>query len=410
MNSFGSGDSSEALDTTSAQNDDTIQSSAPEDKSDESHDALKASADEEYPMPGLLLSIREEHGATPIAEYEVLTDVDGKLSAAIEVASDSDIVVQSKQNWIAKLAISGAAADFARERKLTLQAEAMIDIIGACRDHGDHGYMVRFNYRNKNQPDIDTVVPLTALDPRLYRNTEITEDDLALNSIIYENGEPTLPHSTYVANGLGQKFNLGESSFTVPYDRSLGTLTWSFIGQSLKVDASAPICSEERRLTCTKLSEHAKKSVFKALRLSASVTLKLAARFWRKGKSPYLKSIASAVRSTRAALAALKGMYTCPAGASIKTVCAQKRFPYEKFEQLHARIFKVESSVKAALFRKLNRVRTKKFSSILRSVMPDRIISCPASVSLLGGHGATSTPGTSPISARPAKQLPSERD
>jgi hypothetical protein len=331
----------------------------------------------ETPIPGLLVDVREERRATPIANYEVLTDTDGRLAAAIEVASDSDVIIQSKQENIAKFSVSGSAAEFKATRNLTIYAEPMIEIVGACRIQDGDGAAIRFNYRNRNDSTDTVEVPITVLHPRLYRSDETNTDDLILNQLAYENGRPVIPSISDIINDHSQRFASGEASFTVQYDPSLGALTWRFIGQSFNADDTAPLCTNPLPTSCYPLPESVKQDVFKGLRMSASATLKLASRYWRKGRSPYLKSVERTIRSARESLSLLNGLYVCPERETLQHNCTHARFPFERFEQIHSDMFAVNSNLKRPLFTKLNKATFTRFSKLLRSTVPGPLVRCP---------------------------------
>jgi hypothetical protein len=330
----------------------------------------------ETPIPGLLVDVREERKATPIANYEVLTDTDGRLAAAIEVASDSDVIIQSKQDNIAKFSVSGSAAEFAATRNLTIYAEPMIEIVGACRIQDGAGTAIRFNYLNKNVSTDPVAVPITLLHPRLYRSDETTTDDLILNQLTYKTGRAVLPSQSDIVDDNSQRFASGEASFTVQYDPSLGALTWAFIGQSFDVEESAPLCTNSPPPLCYPLPHNVKQLVFSGMHASASATLKLASRYWRKGRSPYLKSVAKTIRNTRSALSLLDALKVCPERATLQHNCAHTRFPFEQFEQIHSTIFSVDSNFKRPLFTRLNRATSNRFRQLLRSIAPTGLVRC----------------------------------
>ncbi len=328
------------------------------------------------PVPGLPVLVREENEGTPLATYEVLTDIDGKLSASIEVASNSDIVVESGDEALAKFSISGAASEFSTERRIEVEALPMLEATGACRITEGDDEFIRFIYRNINESQSPVHVPVTALDPRLYRQAEISSDDLALNHIGYDTGDVALPENVDVLSGEAQVFEPGESSFEVRYNPSLGGLTWTFIGQQIRVDTSTPQCLNEGTAQCGKISDEMISQIWTQVRATVTATLRLASKSWKKGPSPYLKSAARTLRETRATLAKLKNLYSCPAQVSVKFGCRRVRFPTDELMKSHANLFRVKSKIRRAAFRKINSIYGTRFNRFLSTTFPREVVSC----------------------------------
>jgi hypothetical protein len=335
-----------------------------------------AASSAETPIPGLLVEVREEYNATPLATYQVLTDVDGRLSAEIEVGSSSDIVIESKQNWIARVAVAGPASEFAVEKQAVVRATPMIEAVGACRLRTETDEVVKFTYRNLNQDQSGVFVPITTLEPLLFRRDDIAADDLLLNHIGYSNGNPVLPDARGGTFNRSQKFEPGEQGFTVPYNPALGPLAWVFVGQQVRVDASTAVCTEERTQSCERVSEALLQRIISETRDTITALLKLEARKRAKGTSPFIKSSARSLRSMRSAVTMLGRLHVCPTGIMPQATCTRMRFPYEQLAAIHANIFKIKAEPTGSTHQRLRRAWIKRFGVFIRSSFPDEVVQC----------------------------------
>jgi hypothetical protein len=214
---------------------------------------------------------------------------------------------------------------------------------------------VQFKYSNANDAGTNTLVPITGLDPELYRTPETVDDDLLLNSIRSSDGE-IIADTSYRApapNETSQLFASGENQFVVPYDTSAGPLTWSFIGSETVVE-----------------------QLVVELRNSVSNTLKAAARWMRIGKSPYLHTGAQAIRRIRSEAAGLTGAYICPQGAALPSSCRVTKFPIDELARIHASIFSKPSPVRPKVFAALAKSYNTRYRRFLNRTFPREIVIC----------------------------------
>jgi hypothetical protein len=320
--------------------------------------------------------VREEFGSTPRATYEVLTDVDGHLSAAIEVASDSDIVIESKDQSIAQLSLAGAASEFAIGAQAVVQATPMIEAVGACRISDGAEEFVRFTYNNLNDSQDSVFVPLTILDPTLSRREDTLLDDLLLNYTGYEDGNHTLPYTPDEDPQPYQRFEPGQQSFLVRYYPSLGAVTWKFIGSSIRADGTTPLCLEEGLQSCSRISDDLVSKIMQEARQSVTGLLKLAAKSRKKGRVAYLKSCATALRGIRDTLAELQELYACPVDARLRANCSRRQFPHAQLKRMHAGIFQVKAGDHKKAFSRLRQAHTKRFESFLAGAFPHEVVKC----------------------------------
>jgi hypothetical protein len=342
-----------------------------------SPDVVTAS-ENQTPIPGLRVEVLEESLTTPIAIYEVITDRDGRPLSAIEVDSSSDIVIQSKDETIAKFAAAGPASEFANTLSPAIVATPMVNQGLACRTVVEGTPVVQFKYSNSNNTTINALVPITGLNPDLYRTPGTTEDDLLLNSI--RNGDnEIIPDATYrgtAPNETSQLFTPGEGSFTVPYDAAFGPLTWRFIGAETIVDGSTALCQEEGTVRCELVSAQLIERLVTELRGTVSGTLKTAARFMKLGKSPYLRTSARAIRTMKAQAASLLGSYICPQGATLPNSCRRIKFPVEDLFKTHAGIFSEPSPIKPNVFTRIQRSYNTRYRRFLNRTFPSEIVVC----------------------------------
>ncbi|MFN4895427.1 MAG: hypothetical protein ACK5GN_14005 [Pseudomonadota bacterium] len=330
------------------------------------------------PIPGLRVEVMAELQSTPIAVYEVRTDKDGRPLSTIEVDSASDIVISSLDEQIAKFAASGPASEFAAPLAPAIVATPMIEPAGVCRTQIEGTPVVQFKYSNANDAGTNTLVPITGLDPELYRTPETVDDDLLLNSIRSSDGE-IIADTSYRApapNETSQLFASGENQFVVPYDTSAGPLTWSFIGSETVVDGSTALCKDEGVIRCEVLPSQLVEQLVVELRNSVSNTLKAAARWMRIGKSPYLHTGAQAIRRIRSEAAGLTGAYICPQGAALPSSCRVTKFPIDELARIHASIFSKPSPVRPKVFAALAKSYNTRYRRFLNRTFPREIVIC----------------------------------
>lgn len=316
---------------------------------------------------------------TPIAMFEVITDRDGRPISAVEVVSSSDVVIQSKDETIAKFSAAGPASEFAVPLIPAIIATPMIDPAGACLTLVDGTPIVQFKYSSSNEAEIEARVPITDLDPDLYRTSSTVEDDLLLHSI--RNGDtPLIPNMSYRApapDDSKQVFGSGEGSFNIPYDIASGPLKWSFIGAETVVDSSTNLCEDPGLISCEPLSPALINQLVTEIRGTVTNTLKAAAKVMRLGKSPYLRTTARAIRRIKAQAEALKGALVCPEGAALPDSCTAEKFPAEDLIKTHSVIFSQPSPVKPKVFEKLQRTYTNRYRRFILRAFPRDIVRCP---------------------------------
>ena len=340
------------------------------------------------PIPGLRVEIHEEIATTPIAIHEVITDELGRPSTPIVVDSESEITILSQDETIARFQASGPASEFAAPAQPTIVATPMIEPIGACLNVVAGTPIVQLNYNNLNEDAVDANVPITGLHPDLYRTPEVTTDDLLLNDMQYSNSTKVIPGDTYrglTPNENAQTFINGENSFIVPFDSTLGPLTWSFIGKQTVIDGSTAQCEAGGVIEyrCEELSPEKIRMLNMNLRRSVSGTLKAAARVMRIGSSPYLKTSAPAIKNMRKRAKALIGALICPPQAILAPGCVRQPFPFEELMKLHQGIFKKKSPVKPKMFEKLKKAYNRGYQNFLYTTFPTEIVFCPGA-----GQGA----------------------
>lgn len=337
------------------------------------------------PIPGLRVEIHEEIATTPIAIHEVITDQMGYPSTPIVVDSEADITILSQDETIARFQASGPASEFAAPLQPTIIATPMIEPGGACINTIAGTPIVQLNYNNLNEDSLDANVPITALDPDLFRTPADVTDDLLLNDISYSNGEKTVPAEMYRGtspNENAQTFVNGENSFTVPFDSNLGPLTWSFLGTQTIIDGSTALCEGGGVIEyrCEELSPEKIRMLNTNLRRTVSGTLKAAARVMRVGASPYLKTSPPAIKRMKKRARALLGALICPPQAAIEPGCVRQPFPFADLMKLHRSIFKKRSPVKPKMFDKLRSAYNKGYESFLYTTFPTEIVMCPGAV------------------------------
>ncbi len=330
------------------------------------------------PIPGLRVQVLSELQTTPIAEFEVLTDKDGEPLSPIEVDSSSELVIQSVDEKIAKFAAGGPAHEFASPLAPAIVATPMVDQAGACRALVEGTPVVQFSYNSTNEEGVDALVPITGLSPDLYRTPGIVEDDLLLNSIRSRDVD-LIPDGSYRApepNANRHLFTSGLGNFVIPHDILSGPLTWNFIGAETVVDGSTALCEDEGALRCENLSRALVEQLVTDLRATVTGTLKVAARFMKLGRSPYLRSSAVAIRTIKQQVEPLMGAYVCPQGVALPTSCERIKFPGGSIFKTHAGIFSKPSPVKPKVFEKLAKTYNTRYRRFLTRSFPSEIVVC----------------------------------
>lgn len=327
------------------------------------------------PMPGVRVEIHADIATTPIAIYEVITDKDGNPSSSVVVDSASNIRIKSKDETIVKFDVAAPAGEFIAERQPTIVATPMIEQGGACLTTVEGTPVAEFKYNNFNTQD--SQVPVTSLDPDLYGTPTTPDDDLLLNSIRNAEGTPSVPSVTNLAPPTFDKdqlFKAGSASFSIPFDPNLGSITWYLLGQRLQVDGATQVCEGGGTSGCTPLSTD---GIYQQLRGSVSGTLKLSAKFMKRGASPYLRTTPQAIIRTKILLNALNGAYSCPDTAILAAACSRRRFPIDEFMKSHGIIFSKPSPVQRKAFDKLKAAYTKRYRNYLLRNFPSSIVVCP---------------------------------
>jgi hypothetical protein len=335
-------------------------------------------AEDQTPIPGLRVEVLEELLTTPVAIHEVLTDKNGRPLSTIEVDSASDIVIQSKDETVAKFAAAGPASEFANPLEPAIVATPMINQGAACRTVVEGTPIVQFNYSNTNDPATSALVPITGLNADLYRTPDSVDDDLLLNSVRHGDNDiiPDSANRAPAPNETSQLFTPGDGSFRVPYDTTFGPLTWRFIGGEVVVDGSTALCQEEGTIRCEEISAQLIERLVSELRISVSGTLKIASRYMKLGKTPYLRTTARAIRTMRAQSASLLGSYVCPQGAALPNSCRRIKFPVEDLARTHAGIFSQPSPIKPRVFEKLQKLYNTRYRRFLNRSFPSEIVVC----------------------------------
>jgi hypothetical protein len=331
------------------------------------------------PIPGLRVEVHEELNTTPMAVHEVITGQDGRPLSAVSVHKDSDVIIFSMDERIARFESSGPASEFAVPREPTIVATPMVDAVGVCRGVVAGTPIVQFFYNNMNEGGVDAEVPLTGRTPYLYRTPSVTSDDLLLNSIYQSSDEPIIPGANYLntpPRDTEQVFNNGQHSFVVPFDADLGPLTWDFIGRRTTVTSDTRLCEEEAKPACQELSPEKIRSLVTNLRRTVTGVLKAAAKVMRVGSSPYLKTTSRAVREVKIRHKRLFGALVCPKNAALGAGCRREAFPFSEFMKLHSSIFKKRSPVKPQLFKKLRKAYNRAYKKFLYETFPDEIVFC----------------------------------
>lgn len=326
-------------------------------------------------MPGVRVEIHADIATTPIAIYEVITDKDGNPSSSVVVDSASNIRIKSKDETIAKFDISGPAGEFIAERQPTIVATPMVEQGGACLTTVEGTPVVEFKYNNFNNQD--SQIPVTSLDPDLYGTPTTPDDDLLLNSIRNAEGTPSVPASTQLAPPTFDKdqlFKAGSSSFSMPFDPNLGSLTWYLLGQQIQVDGATQLCEGGGTSGCTPLSTD---QIYAEFRGSVSGTLKLSAKYMKRGRSPYLKTTPAATVKTKRLLNSIAGAYRCPENITLAAACVKRPFPIEEFMKSHDYIFSKQSPVRPKDFNRLRAAYTKRYRNFLLTNYPKYVVVCP---------------------------------
>lgn len=332
------------------------------------------------PIPGLRVEVHEELRTTPQAVHEVLTGQDGRPLSRVEVHKDSDVIIFSMDEKIARFESSGPASEFALPREPTIVATPMIDAIGVCRGTVSGTPVVQFFYDNMNEGGIDAEVPITGLTDYLYRTPGTTSDDLWLNSIYQGVNQPIIPDANYrnsPPRESEQMFTNGQHSFVVPFDEGLGPLTWDFIGRRTTVTGETRLCEDEARPACVELSSEKIRRLVTNVRRTVTGTLRSAAKVMRLGSSPYLKSTAKAIRDVKLRHKRLFGALVCPRNAVLGAGCKREPFPFSEFIKIHNGILKKRSPVKPQMFKKLRKVYNKSYQRFLYEMFPEEIVFCP---------------------------------
>jgi hypothetical protein len=327
------------------------------------------------PIPGVRVEIHADIATTPIAIYEVITDKDGNPASSVVVDSASNIRIKSKDETIAKFDVAGAASEFIAQRQPTIVATPMVEQGGACLRTVEGTPVVEFKYNNFNTQD--SQIPVTSLNPDLYGTPTTPDDDLLLNSIRNAEGTPTVPVATQLAPPTFDKdqlFKGGSSSFSIPFDPNLGALTWYLLGQQTRVDGATQLCEGGGTSGCTPISTD---DIYAQFRGSVSGTLKLSAKFMKRGRSPYLKTTPAAIIRTKVLLNRLAGAYRCPENVTLAAACVKRPFPVDEFIKSHDYIFSKPSPVQAKAFEKLRKAYTKRYRNFLLRNYPKYVVVCP---------------------------------
>jgi len=330
------------------------------------------------PIPGLRVEVLAEVQTTPVAIFEVITDKEGRPSSTIQVDSASEITIQSPDEKIAKFSAAGPASAFAKPLLPAIVATPMVFQAGACLTTVEGTPLVQFNYNNTLESGESALVPITGLNPDLFRTPGTVEDDLLLNSI-RSAADEIIPDATFRApapNETNQLFTPGLGTFTVPYKAESGPLTWSLIGSETVVDGSTALCEGEGRLRCEQLSQALVERLVMELRGTVSGTLKTAARFMKLGKSPYLRTSARAIRRIREQASDLLGAFICPRGVALPNSCRVVKFPADDLFKTHAEIFSEPSPIKPKVFDKLQRSYNRRYRRFLAQSFPNEIVIC----------------------------------
>jgi hypothetical protein len=171
-----------------------------------------------------------------------------------------------------------------------------------------------------------------------------------------------------------QLFKAGSSSFSIPFDPNLGSLTWFLLGQQTRVDGATQLCEGGGTSGCTPISTD---QIYAQFRGSVSGTLKLSAKFMKRGRSPYLKTTPAAIVRTKRLLNGLAGAYRCPENITLAAACVKRPFPVDDFMKSHDFIFSKPSPVQRKAFDKLKAAYTKRYRNFLLKNYPKYVVICP---------------------------------
>lgn len=332
------------------------------------------------PIPGLRVEVHEELLSTPIAVHEVVTGQEGEpLSPIILQHPDSDVIILSKDETIARFQSSGPAGEFLAPNAPAIIATPMVDAVGVCRGLVEGTPVVQFFYNNMNENNVDAGVPVTGLNPYLYRTPGTRADDLNLNAIYQGSNGTVIPGANFrdpPPKDGEQVFVNGQNSFYIPFSPSAGPVTWDFIGRRTVVTNETRLCAEEARPGCTELDPEKIRRLVVNLRRSVSGVLKAASKVMRVGSSPYLGTSAKAIREIKLRHKRLFGALVCPSNAAIQPSCAREPFPFNEFMTVHQGIFKKNSPVRPQMFKKLKKVYNKTYEKFLYETFPQEIVFC----------------------------------
>lgn len=331
------------------------------------------------PIPGLRVEVHEERNTTPVAIHEVLTDQEGRPLSEVQVSRDSDVIILSMDEKIARFEVSGPASEFAAPAIPTVVATPMIEALNVCRGTMDGTPIAQFFYDNMNENGAEAGVPVTGLTAYLYRTPNDSSDDLHLNNMYQTLNKPIIP-------SVGQRdappldneqvFVNGQNSFAVPYDPEVGDLVWDFIGKRTTVNSETNLCQGEVVPSCEELSREKILKLFINVRATVTGVLKAAARVMRTGPSPYLKTSAKAIRAVKIRSLPLYGALVCPKNVPTPAGCKRAPFPFDDFINIHGGIFKKPSPVNPNLFVKLSKAYNAAYRKFLYETFPEEIVYC----------------------------------
>lgn len=317
--------------------------------------------------------------------YEVMTDHTGHPAAAIEADSDSDIMILSKDEQIARLQVAAPASDFAIEHRAKIFATPMVDSLSVCRESAGKDMSdgrVRFTYQNFNTSTEEVLIPISGISPAYYLSPLTPTDDLLLNDIRTSLDEPVVPEGQHRSNTAGTKyqaFQPRQGSFTVHYDLRNGPLTWNFIGKSIVVDTTVAACETQRQPECARVPNTNLRAIYREYLKTVRNTLKDGARNLKRGTgkdfntTPYATKI---LKTLVKLITSLKGVNVCDPGAVVPQSCTLRDFPHARLLQLHEGLFKKAKLTNPRAFEKVRLKHYQQFSNYLALTFPKKVYFC----------------------------------
>jgi hypothetical protein len=315
--------------------------------------------------------------------YNVITDRDGHPAAAIEVDSNSDIMLLAKDTRIAKLELVAPAVDFAPLNNAKVFAVPMVEPLSICRETLQGTTRLLFAYQNLNSPLEQAILPISSMTPELFLNPLTPTDDLLLNDIRTTADQPLLPDNDTdprLVSNTNQTFQPTRGSFTVTYDLQDGPLTWSLIGKSIFIDNSIQSCSTHPQPQCSIIPNTSLKALYREFIKTIRTTVTAGEKSMRRGSGKKINSTPQAIRTLKQLVKLvlkLKGGSICDPQAIVPKACKARPFPHKTILKLHKQIFAKAQLSNPKAFEKIRKTYHNHYAEYLRSNFPSKIYICP---------------------------------